>query len=319
MGMRDPESTDSLPQETLDRISSLAISTGPKQACLLVLAGPNKGAVLRLCPGINLLGRAAGQVHIVVTGNGVSRIHARVELFPSGEIGLYDMNSTNGCFVNGYRVEAASLSDGDTIRLGGEAVLKLEFRDPAVQELIHDLYLGATTDTLTALTNRRAFLERVTQEIAASRRHRIPNCVAMLDIDYFKTVNDSYGHPAGDAVLRGVARVLKEGVRTEDLVARYGGEEFAILIRQAPVKGAVIMLERLRRAVAATRINAPTPEGVVPLSVTISIGVANLNSAHSAEAAVGMADVALYNAKNEGRDRVCILDDEETITDPHSK
>lgn len=125
----------------------------------------------------------------------------------------------------------------------------------------------------------------------------------MLDIDHFKAINDTYGHPAGDAVLVEVAQRLCETVRGTDLVARYGGEEFAVL---SVGEGAAITAERLRSVVAA----APVHYAGTPIRVSLSAGVSNWNSTigENAGALINAADQALYRAKESGRNRVCVAD-----------
>ncbi len=162
----------------------------------------------------------------------------------------------------------------------------------------------ATTDALTGLLNRRAFLEVVERERARSDRHVLPFSLMLLDIDHFKRVNDTRGHAAGDAVLKGVARVLTTVARRSDLVARWGGEEFVIALPQTGEAGARIAAERVRRAIAAAV--HPMPEGE-PLVVNASIGVSSSESPWKPETLIGAADTAMYAAKARGRNRVEIF------------
>ncbi len=170
--------------------------------------------------------------------------------------------------------------------------------------LYEDAQRMATTDALTGLLNRRAFLESVDRERARSDRHILPFSLLLLDIDHFKKVNDTRGHAAGDAVLKGVAQVLLKVARRSDVVARWGGEEFVIALPQTGEAGARIAAERVRRAIAAS--SHPAPEGD-PLVVTASIGVASSESPWKAEGLIGAADAAMYAAKARGRNRVEIL------------
>ncbi|GGM60563.1 diguanylate cyclase [Dactylosporangium sucinum] len=157
----------------------------------------------------------------------------------------------------------------------------------------------AVTDALTGLTTRRAFEERLRAE--AGRRHRTIG-VILLDIDHFKLINDSFGHPAGDRVLRDVARRLRAAARPGDLVARYGGEEFALLVSDADEPRLAALAERVRRIVAAGSVDVG---GGVHRGVTVSIGTAVLpGDADGPDELVRVADRALYAAKRAGRDRV---------------
>ncbi|MET7399049.1 GGDEF domain-containing protein [Dactylosporangium sp. NPDC005572] len=157
----------------------------------------------------------------------------------------------------------------------------------------------AVTDALTGLTTRGAFEERLRAE--AGRRHRAIG-VVLLDIDHFKHINDSFGHPAGDRVLRDVARRLRAAARAGDLVARYGGEEFALLVSDADEPRLAALAERIRRVVAAGSVDVG---GGVFRGVTVSIGTAVLpGDAETPDELVQVADRALYAAKRAGRDRV---------------
>lgn len=163
----------------------------------------------------------------------------------------------------------------------------------------------AATDMLTGLPNRRAFITRLEEEHARLRRFDSQQAaVLMLDLDYFKRVNDTWGHPAGDAVLQKVAAVINEQIREVDLCSRFGGEEFAVLLAGAAPVAAREFADRLRRKIAQ---NAARHEGQ-DIMVTVSIGVAALRAADdSADAALLRADRALYKAKETGRDRVEIV------------
>ena len=154
----------------------------------------------------------------------------------------------------------------------------------------------ATLDALTNLNNRRQFEIRLKQEIATTKRQKTPLCAMMIDIDFFKKVNDTYGHASGDEVLRTAASVIKAQLRESDIPARYGGEEFAVLLPYTHIEEAVIVGERLRKAVEETPI----------FIVTISMGLAEFGQEENGEELFKRADSALYEAKESGRNRVCI-------------
>ena len=165
----------------------------------------------------------------------------------------------------------------------------------------------ATIDALTNLNNRRQFEIRLKQEIATTKRQNNPLCAMMIDIDFFKKVNDTYGHASGDAVLRGVARIIKSALRESDIPARYGGEEFAVLLPYTHIEEAQIVGERLRKAVESSSI-AIDVEGVdtKEIQVTISMGLAEFNKTETGEELFERADKALYEAKTSGRNKVCL-------------
>jgi len=162
----------------------------------------------------------------------------------------------------------------------------------------------ASTDGLTELYNHRTFQERLAQEIARADRYSRPLSVLMIDVDCFKVYNDTYGHPQGDIVLQELARLLKEMSRSSDTVARYGGEEFAVILPETDRVSAQKFAERLRQQVEGHVF--PGEERLPEGTLTISIGVATYVSAGSKEALLQAADAALYTAKSEGRNRVCV-------------
>lgn len=155
----------------------------------------------------------------------------------------------------------------------------------------------SVTDGLTGLTNHRALMQRLTEEIVRAKRTERPLTVIMADVDHFKSYNDSFGHPAGDQVLKMVASILKDATRTVDCVARYGGEEFALLLPETDMPGAMEVAERIRFRVES----AEFPER----RITLSVGVAEYpTDAADASTIVAVADEALYVAKREGRNQV---------------
>lgn len=158
----------------------------------------------------------------------------------------------------------------------------------------------STTDPLTGLRNRRYLTEMLAVEFLRAQRHRTALSVVMADIDHFKGVNDRHGHAAGDAVLEGVAGVLKRRMRGSDHGGRYGGEEFLIVLANADVDGARIFAERLRQEVEETGF----ANDAGPIHVTLSLGVAALRASHETPGdLVAEADEALYRAKEAGRNR----------------
>jgi diguanylate cyclase (GGDEF)-like protein len=159
----------------------------------------------------------------------------------------------------------------------------------------------AGTDELTGLSNRRRFFALAQHQFMLARRHAYRLCVIMFDIDHFKKVNDTYGHAMGDRVLRKVARTCEGSVRATDLMGRYGGEEFVVLLHETDAAGARVAAERMRASVEALVFE--TPQGT--LRVTISLGVAESAPGRELDAEIARADAALYQAKGQGRNRLC--------------
>ena len=167
--------------------------------------------------------------------------------------------------------------------------------------MVHKLETMATTDGLTGLLNKRAMLDAAAQKIAAAARFGRDLSVLVVDIDFFKKVNDTHGHDVGDLVIRGLGEILKRQKRTTDLVARFGGEEFVVLCEQTDEKGAMLLAERIREELGKTKFRTPA----APCSrSTCSIGVATFPAGGGDwETLFKAADEALYVSKRSGRDR----------------
>jgi diguanylate cyclase (GGDEF)-like protein len=163
----------------------------------------------------------------------------------------------------------------------------------------------AITDGLTGLYVQKHYKDRVRDEVLRARESNKPLCLMMMDVDNFKSYNDTYGHLVGDKVLRSIAKVLKETVRSVDLVARYGGEEFSVLLPKTGWEGAAIVADRIRQTVEELEI--PVVDQMT--RVTVSIGLSEFrNEFGDADAFIDNADQALYRAKAEGKNRVCRSD-----------
>lgn len=202
--------------------------------------------------------------------------------------------------VGQLAVKLTTAKDADARRTVG--LVAHELGGPLrIMTLLEQVQRQAATDALTGLLNRRAFLDLVTREHARSMRNGAPTSFLVVDIDHFKRVNDVHGHPAGDAVLTGVARVFAETTRATDVVSRWGGEEFVIALPQTDMRDAQSMAERVRAQLERTAHLLP---GGASLMVTVSIGFATAYAPWSIEQVLAAADAALYEAKSGGRNRV---------------
>ncbi|MCC6145772.1 MAG: diguanylate cyclase [Candidatus Hydrogenedentes bacterium] len=170
-----------------------------------------------------------------------------------------------------------------------------------LQEMNQELDRLASTDALTGLYNRRHLMDRLAQELERSTRYGNPLSVLLLDLDHFKSINDSHGHLVGDAVLKRAGEIIQDCARTTDLPGRYGGEEFALLLPQTDTKGASELAERLRRRLGQMVHHDAAGK---PFHVTCSIGVASVHGNGNATWILKHADDALYQAKADGRNRV---------------
>jgi diguanylate cyclase (GGDEF)-like protein len=213
----------------------------------------------------------------------------------------------SGVFLLRRSVDQPALmeADVDFARTVVNSALMAIRRAKAVEETLaanEALDALAHLDPLTELLNRRALASRLQAEIERVRRYDSPLAVLMLDLDHFKTVNDTYGHPAGDAVLAEFARVLQRATRSVDVVARYGGEEFMIALPETTYEGAVAFAERLRETIESYAFRGNN----APVRLTASIGIATFPApgVDGLDSLLESADAALYRAKQDGRNRV---------------
>ncbi len=276
----------------------------PTRGVLTVLGGGEIGRVLPLPSGVIVrIGRAEDCTYRFPQAS-VSRVHACV-VGLGDEFAFHDNGSTNGSFVNNRPVhEPTLLHDGDRLQLGPDVHFLFSLVSDEQERALLQAYDAARRDRLTGVYSRAYLDEQLAVELAFSARHGTPLSLLLLDVDHFKQVNDTFGHLAGDEVLRRVAATLNASVRAEDLVARYGGEEFVVLTRGIEAPQALLLAERLRESVAATS----APPGGVARGVTVSVGVASVACIGSgpvgAAALLALADHRLYAAKRSGRNRV---------------
>lgn len=275
------------------------------RAYLIVLAGAAVGEMYKVPRAEAKIGRGAG-CEVRLPDDGVSRAHARL-VTEGDQILLEDLDSRNGTFLNGKKVSSlVALADGDKIQIGRTTILKFSYHD-ALEESFHEqMYESALRDALTRLFNKRYFLDRLDGELRFARRHQTTVAVLMADVDHFKSINDTHGHLAGDAVLANISGVIARAVRNEDVVARFGGEELGIILRQIPIEAAQHLAERLRRLVEGTTTIAGDGDAKKSIKCTVSIGVAAFphDGIDTVPALIEAADKAMYRAKHGGRNRV---------------
>lgn len=247
---------------------------------------------------------------VVLDDGLVSRRHAQVAWENQVQGGnehprckLLDLNSRNGTFLNREPVPAGGLlelSEGDRIQIGSTSLL-FYLKDRGELEFDKRLANLATQDSLTGMANRSAFLDEAVRAIQRAQRYGRPLCLSLLDIDHFKLVNDTYGHDAGDTVLRRIGWLMTNTLRDVDVVGRLGGEEFAILMPESALTEAHVGAERVRRAVES----AEFPHDGRTLKITASQGLAKVCAeCPDWESLYKLADARLYEAKHAGRNRV---------------
>ena len=248
--------------------------------------------------GAPLPGRALGAMDRVVIFDNKTLVRglASLKIFP-----LRAGDATVGALVCGSRKKGA-LSESSQKEL---AMLALQAAEALVRTRLYEQTEKlATTDGLTGLLNRRTMNVQLAARLREAQRYGRPLAFLLLDVDHFKKVNDTWGHPAGDAVLKGVARTAQKQARDTDLVARYGGEEMALILPETDLRGALAIAERVRAACAAQ--SHATEQG--PVKVTLSVGVSGwqpgMGAGVTPEELLETADRALYRAKQGGRNRV---------------
>jgi two-component system cell cycle response regulator len=283
--------------------------------CLVVVRGLEPGKVIPVEAGERVVGRGRA-AQIQLEDQGISRAHARLRV-QGGRVSVEDLGSTNGVYCNGRKIRCALLRDGDCLQLG-DCLLTFRMNHPDEGRLLRLLYHRATRDALTGLFNRASLEDRLGREVERQRRYRRGLAVLQLDLDHFKTINDTHGHAAGDAVLRAVARVVRTALRSCDLAARVGGEELVIVLPEADAARALGTAEKLRRRVEGLAVEY---QGRA-LKVTGSIGVAVAGpeggGAPVAALLLAAADAACYQAKRAGRNRVCASFQQEPTEVPRS-
>ena len=278
------------------------ISAAKREACLVHIypTGATMGRRYPLSSHPLVLGRGE-DCDIRLADHSVSRKHARIEPGTDGYF-VSDNHSTNGTFVNDKQLDGPCLlDDGDYLRVGN-CLYRYLAGGNIEAEYHEEIYRLTILDGLTQIHNTRYLDEFLAREVVRSQRHNRPLSVLAIDIDKFKTINDSLGHLCGDFVLRELAGVVRGLVRQEDLFARSGGEEFVVVLVETTKPGATQVAERIREAVAAHRFRFEA----TPITLTVSVGLASTagDPAVTPTDLRQQADEKLYEAKRTGRNRV---------------
>ena len=282
-------------------VVSSAAGLGGRSAYVITITGPDSGRIHKL-DGAHTFGRSV-RADVRLDDDSISRFHVKFSCVGENVV-VEDLRSANGTFVNGERIEMRKLKDGDKIRIGETTILKFSIQDKLDEQFQNQLYRAALHDDLTGAFNKKYLMQQLNKEFRFAVRHRAPLSLIMFDIDHFKKFNDTYGHVAGDQILKQLSERVSEGLRSEDLFARYGGEEFAILARGINGRGGALLGERLCLTIASHGF----PVASQALKVTISVGVAELRHDDMTHpvALIEAADAALYRAKHGGRNRVVL-------------
>lgn len=294
--MSDDKAKNKTVVTVVSRVSEKPVA---KEACLVVIYGMDLGKKFNLSQPALTIGRSS-KSDIQIDQESVSRSHAKI-INTGKAILLRDLGSTNGTYVNDELIDEYVLRDGDFIKIG-RTIFKFLSGNNIENAYHEEIYRLTTVDGLTQIYNKRYFLETLEREISRAQRYHRDLSLIMFDIDHFKKVNDTYGHLAGDSVLKQLASVLKSRIRREDIMARYGGEEFAVILPEIGSVNAQTFAEKVRRIVEKTAFKFEDHQ----IPVTVSIGVAAVGPGiQSPLEFIKLADDKLYQAKVEGRNRVC--------------
>jgi diguanylate cyclase (GGDEF)-like protein len=263
-----------------------------------VIYGPELGKRAALSHGTFEIGRSS-RSDLAIDQESISRHHARITFDGQRHV-IEDLGSTNGTFVNDQNLKRCLLKDGDQVKVG-RSILKYMSGDNIEANYHEEIYRLMTMDALTQTHNRRYFNEALEREYQRSQRYRRALSLILFDIDHFKQINDTYGHVAGDSVLRQLAQVVKPRLRQQDVLARVGGEEFAVLLPEVESAGALVAAEKVRKLVEAARFAVDDKE----FGCTVSVGIMSFGaSTTTPQVLYELADRNLYQAKRGGRNRV---------------
>jgi diguanylate cyclase (GGDEF)-like protein len=298
--------------DELDTFSGQYQRRGERRPALVFLRGELLAVPIPLEREHVTLGRAL-EADIRINDSRASRLHARIvsdvdQATGEGRYSLIDLGSTNGTILNGTRINEALLEDGDKFEIGDQ-LIRFELLDEIDREYQQQIHRLLVHDELTGLLTSKSFFSELRREAARSEAEKMPFCVLMMDIDYFKNVNDTYGHLVGSETLEEVGSVIKKSLRAGDVGARFGGEEFAAFLLDADYAQGMVAAERVRSAIEKHEFPAARRDagGQPPTHhITISIGVASYPvDGRDPIQLVEMADSALYKAKRNGRNQVC--------------
>jgi len=251
----------------------------------------------------NKLGSSKDSV-LYVPYAGISREHSCISYIEDGYY-IEDLQSTNGTYINGQLISGErNLNNGDLISMGSSTVLRFNLYSNLEVNYHNKISQKMMFDPLTEALNKSTYERIIASELDDAKNKQLPISLLMLDIDDFKAVNDSYGHLAGDSILKKFAAVIGRQCRREDYFSRYGGEEFSIFSMGHSFQQGVRFAERIRHAIETSEFNHKSQQ----ITVTASIGVAHANAKNvdDISSLIQVSDDALYESKNRGKNCVSV-------------
>jgi diguanylate cyclase (GGDEF)-like protein len=279
-------------------ISKIAERPVANEAALVMIYGIDLGKKFNLDKPSIIIGRSS-KCDIQVDQESISRNHAK--LINDGKtVEVRDLGSTNGTYVNDDLISETKLRDGDLIKIG-RTIFKFLSGGNIENAYHEEIYRLTTVDGLTQVYNKRYFMENLERELSRSSRYGRNLSLLIFDIDHFKQINDTYGHLAGDYVLKQMAKTISSNIRREDFMARYGGEEFAIILPEIDRHNSMIMAEKVRRLVE--NFDFVFEDAKIPTTISVGVATADDSLTEPMEL-IKIADTNLYQAKKDGRNRV---------------
>ena len=289
----------------LDEIVEEKIPTqqGQQKFYLIIVDGDNVGKIYPLDKKTITIGRS-DEFDIQLEDSSCSREQAIIEFNDNNQPVLKDLDSTNGTFVNGAKITEINIENGDKILLGFSSVFMFAIQDSLESKFQMNLYEFSITDHLTGAFNQKYFLDTLSKAFSYSLRHQSSLGLLMLDIDFFKKINDTYGHIVGDIVLKEFVKRIENNLRNEDILCRYGGDEFAVIIRDFKYGFVKIAAERIRLFFDGRSINCKDHK----INISVSIGAATIDNENvsTPEDMIELADANLYKAKQSGGNCIVI-------------
>tara|TARA_R110002096_G_scaffold97854_2_gene218100 strand:+ start:1207 stop:2142 length:936 start_codon:yes stop_codon:yes gene_type:complete len=274
---------------------------------ITAISGPRTGLSFQLEPDTDItLGRSP-EADIQVVDTGISRTHIRMR-FDGSSVEVEDLNSANGTYVNGTKLTGKIvIRNGDQVSIGVSTVLKFSLNNQLDAEYKDYIEEQLSKDILTNAYNRKAFAHFLNSAYIAAKRDFSSLCLFMIDVDNFKTINDTYGHQVGDKILKHIADKLIQTVRSADIVCRYGGDEFAIVCPNIDSLSGLQLAEKVRNNIEAMKFSV----GDKKIYTTLSIGVSNFpdNEIKCVSQFIAYADKAMYKAKRKGRNQIGLISD----------
>lgn len=295
--------SDNIERTIVTSISKIA-GTKPKRVYLFFLAGPLLGKLFPLEEGTTVIGRNP-EADIVIDDTRVSRNHLQI-VIDGEKATIHDLGSTNGTFINGEKVKDSEMHAEDKIQISPATIFKFSLADEDEKIAFDELYELGVIDPLTNAYNKRYFIDRLKEELSHAKRLDDNLSLLMIDLDYFKKINDTHGHLAGDYILIKLTKTLQSLTRHEDIVARYGGEEFVVILRNTGEEGSELLAERIRSTIDSNPVKFEDKE----IHFTISIGIATADKNHryrESNEFIGLADKCLYYSKEHGRNRTTTM------------